>query len=57
MTDKDKNILLGAMKLKSTEHYKIDRLIEMADAEETKQTLRSLESILYHREEYFAGTL
>jgi hypothetical protein len=57
MTSKDKNILLGAMKLRSTEHQKIERFIEMADSEETKQTLRSIERNLYHTEEYIAGTL
>jgi len=57
MTDKDKNILLGAMRLRSSEHCKIERLIEMADSEETKETLRGIERNLYLREEYKAGVL
>jgi hypothetical protein len=57
MTEKDRNILLEAMRFRTSEHCKIERLIELADAEETKQTLRGIERNLYLREEYIAGTL
>ena len=57
MTDKDRKLLNEAFNLPYIDWGKIDAMIEMADSEETKESLRSIQSSKYHREEYSAGVL
>jgi hypothetical protein len=55
MTEKDRKILLTAMELTPNEEHKIDALIDLADSEETKKTLKGIARTLYLTGEYRAG--
>jgi len=57
ISDKDKKLLQKAWELSYTKWYLIDRLIEMADSEETRESLRAIQSSKYRKEEYSAGVL
>jgi hypothetical protein len=55
MTEKDKNIIMTAMGYTPNEEHKIDRLIEMAEEEETRNILKGIARKLYLTGEYRAG--
>ena len=57
MNQSDKKLWTKAKKLKSTEWYKAEEMINLAESETLKKQLRDLSIRLHHNEEYMAGLL
>ena len=57
MTEYDRYLIKLAENLDYTEWAKAGELAKQAESPEAKETLRRIQKILYHKEEYFAGLL
>lgn len=57
MSEKDSELIQKARSIKYVNWYMIDDLIEQAETEETRETLKSIRSSKYHTEEYYSGCL
>lgn len=55
MTTNDKELIQKAYS--TQDHQKVGRMIDLAESDEAKEIIRGWESVLYHQEEYIAGTL
>ena len=56
-SNKDKELLKKAWDIHYTRWYEIESLIEQAESEETKRTLKNIQVHKYHKEEASAGVL
>lgn len=54
---KDEELIRQAMEVNYTRWYEIESLIEQAESEETKRTLKSIQVHKYHLEESSEGLL
>lgn len=57
MSENDRKLLKQAEKLKPSEWSLVEKLIPLADSQETIKSLQGIMSSLYHQEEFYAGLL
>jgi hypothetical protein len=57
MTEKDKQLIDHARKMLAIDWMIIDRMVDYADTDEAKESLRSLARRKYHIEEFYANNL
>lgn len=56
-SEKDQELIRSAREIHYTRWNEIDSLIEQAESEETKRTLKSIQAYKYHKEEASEGLL
>lgn len=57
MTENDKKLIEKAEHLWCVDWYLADKMVEKADAPETKDRLKNIAKRLHHKEEYLADLL